>query len=214
MTTERSFQIKSLHPEHKFERCNKAKVYDRCEYWPVQKSQKRALYDHEGGLIEHYGRLWDYRQALLESNPGSTCRLDVEETGCGKSYFKRFYICIKGMKDGWLEGCRRVIGLDGCFLKHTCRGELLTAMALLHDDLKLQQGTGLTLISDGHKGLHDAVRDWLPNSEHMKCTIHIYANFKKKFSDIQLQKLFWHASSCTVPQPFYSKMEEMKQINT
>ncbi|GKB84488.1 retrovirus-related pol polyprotein from transposon TNT 1-94, partial [Tanacetum coccineum] len=105
---------------------------------------------------------------------------------------------IDGMKDGWLEGCRRVIGLDGCFSKYTCRGELLTAMgrnannqmypiawavvrvensknwgwflALLHDDLKLQQGTGLTLISDGHKGLHDAVRDWLPNSEHRKCT--------------------------------------------
>ncbi|GKA76125.1 retrovirus-related pol polyprotein from transposon TNT 1-94, partial [Tanacetum coccineum] len=121
----------------------------------------------------------DYRQALLESNPGSTYRLYVEDTSAGKSYFKRFYVCFKGMKDGWLEGCRRVIGLDGCFLKHICRGELLTTMgmdannqmypiawavvrventdnwcwflALLHDDLKLQQGTGLTLISDGHK---------------------------------------------------------------
>ncbi|GKD19960.1 hypothetical protein Tco_1209118, partial [Tanacetum coccineum] len=87
-------------------------------------------------------------------------------------------------------------------------------MALLHDDLKLQQGTGLTLISDGHKGLHDAVRDWLPNLEHRKCTRYIYANFKKKFSGIQLQKLFWHAASCTVPQLFYSKMEEIKQINS
>ncbi|GJZ84570.1 pentatricopeptide repeat-containing protein [Tanacetum coccineum] len=87
-------------------------------------------------------------------------------------------------------------------------------MALLHDDLKLQQDTRLTLISDGHKGLHDAVRDWLPNSEHRKCTRHIYANFKKKFSGIQLQKLLWHAASCTVPQLFYSKMEEMKQINS
>ncbi|GKE87174.1 pentatricopeptide repeat-containing protein [Tanacetum coccineum] len=74
--------------------------------------------------------------------------------------------------------------------------------------------SGLTLISDGHKGLHDAVRDWLPNSEHRKCTRHIYANFKKKFSGIQLQKLFWHATSCTVPHLFYSKMEEMKQINS
>nr|GEX16065.1 hypothetical protein [Tanacetum cinerariifolium] len=26
------------------------------------------------------------------------------------------------------SGCRKVIGLDGCFLKHTCRGELLVAM--------------------------------------------------------------------------------------
>ncbi|GKA13492.1 ribonuclease H-like domain-containing protein [Tanacetum coccineum] len=41
---------------------------------------------------------------------------------------KRMYICFKGVKDGWLARCRKVIGLDGCFLKHTCRGELLTAM--------------------------------------------------------------------------------------
>lgn len=40
----------------------------------------------------------------------------------------RGFIFFKGVKDGWLEGCRRIIGLDGCFLKHTCRGELLTAM--------------------------------------------------------------------------------------
>ncbi|GJX91548.1 chloramphenicol acetyltransferase-like domain-containing protein [Tanacetum coccineum] len=52
-------------------------------------------------------------------------------------------------------------------------------LALLHDDLKLQQGTGLTLISDGHKGLHEAVRDWMPNAEHRKCTRHIYANSKE-----------------------------------
>ncbi|GJV50010.1 hypothetical protein Tco_1440222 [Tanacetum coccineum] len=50
-------------------------------------------------------------------------------------------------------------------------------LALLHDDLKLQQGTRLNLTSDGHKGLHEAVRDWLPNSEHRKhqtyiCQLH------------------------------------------
>ncbi|GKC09108.1 hypothetical protein Tco_1000718 [Tanacetum coccineum] len=44
-----------------------------------KRAKQRALYDHEGGLIEHYKRLWDNRQALLESNPGSTCRLDVED---------------------------------------------------------------------------------------------------------------------------------------
>ncbi|GJR48079.1 splicing factor [Tanacetum coccineum] len=45
-------------------------------------------------------------------------------------------------------------------------------------------------------------------------TRHIYANFTKKFSGMQLQKLFLHAASCTAPQLFYSKMEEMKQINS
>ncbi|GJS30381.1 hypothetical protein Tco_0491001 [Tanacetum coccineum] len=144
-----------------------------------KRAKQRALYDHEGGLIEHYERLWDNRKSLLESNPGSTCRLDVED------------IVRVENSDNWCG-----------------------FLALLHDDLKLQQGTGLTLKSDGHKSLHEAVRDWLPNSKHGKCTKHIYANFKKKFSGIQLQKLFLHAASCIVPQLFYSKMEEMKKINS
>ncbi|GJZ50767.1 calcium/proton exchanger [Tanacetum coccineum] len=143
-----------------------------------KRAKQRALHDHEGGLIEHYSRLYDYRKAILDSNPGSTCRLDVFESD-GIPYFKRMYICFKGVKDDWLAGCRKVIGLDGCFLKHTCRGELLTAMgrdannqmypiawvvvrvenaknwswflALLQDDIALNDSTCITIISDSHK---------------------------------------------------------------
>ncbi|GKC54738.1 hypothetical protein Tco_1077483 [Tanacetum coccineum] len=93
-----------------------------------KRAKQLALFDHEGGLIEHYAKLYQYRQAILDSNPGSTCTLDVVESDNGSVSFKRMYICFKGVKDGWLAGCRKVIGLDGCFLKHTCRGELLTAM--------------------------------------------------------------------------------------
>lgn len=50
----------------------------------------------------------------------------MEETSYGNTYFKN--ICFKGVKDGWLEGYRRTIGLDGCLLKHICSGELLTIM--------------------------------------------------------------------------------------
>nr|GEX74468.1 hypothetical protein CTI12_AA081420 [Tanacetum cinerariifolium] len=57
---------------------------------PASKATK-ALYNHEGGLIEHYGKLWDYRQALLESNTGSTCRLEVEElsSGMGELFYAK-----------------------------------------------------------------------------------------------------------------------------
>nr|GEU88566.1 hypothetical protein [Tanacetum cinerariifolium] len=58
----------------------------------------------------------------------SSVHLHVDEKDDGKIYFKRIYICFKAMIEGWSAGCRKVIGLDGCFLKSTCRGELLTAM--------------------------------------------------------------------------------------
>nr|GEV55292.1 copia LTR rider [Tanacetum cinerariifolium] len=92
------------------------------------RAKQLALFDNEGGLIEHYGKLYQYRQALLESNLRSTCRLDVDESANGSATFRRICICFKRVKDVWLAGCRKVIGLDGCFLKHTCKGELLTTM--------------------------------------------------------------------------------------
>ncbi|GKC88698.1 splicing factor, partial [Tanacetum coccineum] len=124
---------------------------------------------------------------------------------CGKDIQEGRWM-YKGVKDGWLAGFRKVIGLDGCFLKHTCKWEFLTAMrrdannqmyhvawavvrvenkenwswflSLLHDDLNLNNGNSLTIISDSHKGLLSAVADWLPQLEHRKCTRHLYASLR------------------------------------
>ncbi|GJX46318.1 calcium/proton exchanger [Tanacetum coccineum] len=176
-----------------------------------KRAKQRALFDHEGGLIEHYSRLWDYRQQLLDTNPGSTVHLQIEEKENGQKHFLRFYVCFKAMKEGWSAGCRKVIGLDGCFLKGTVKGELLTAMgrdgnnqmfpiawavvnienndnwqwflACICEDLMLGQGAYLTIISDGHKGLMEAVRTMLPYAEHRQYARHIYANFKKKWNE-------------------------------
>ncbi|GJW23276.1 calcium/proton exchanger [Tanacetum coccineum] len=72
-----------------------------------KKAKQCALFDHEGGLVDHYSRVWEYRQALLESIPGSTCHLDLEEKDDGLMYFKRMYICFLGLKAGWKDGCRK-----------------------------------------------------------------------------------------------------------
>ncbi|KAK3142619.1 hypothetical protein QOZ80_4BG0349030 [Eleusine coracana subsp. coracana] len=42
--------------------------------------------------------------------------------------FQRFYVCFDACKKGFLAGCRRVIGLDGCFFKGATNGELLCAI--------------------------------------------------------------------------------------
>ena len=39
-----------------------------------------------------------------------------------------FYVCFHAFKQGWLEGCRNIIGFDGCFLKGAFKGELLVAV--------------------------------------------------------------------------------------
>nr|GEY18712.1 hypothetical protein [Tanacetum cinerariifolium] len=37
--------------------------------WIACQAKRTALYDHKRGLIDHYRKLWEYRQALIDLNP-------------------------------------------------------------------------------------------------------------------------------------------------
>ncbi|GFP81698.1 hypothetical protein PHJA_000313100 [Phtheirospermum japonicum] len=93
--------------------------------------------------------------------------------------FKAFYIGFSSNRKGFLNGCRPVIGFDGCFLKTFLCGALLCATAkdgnnqmypiawavveienescwkwflnILFEDLRISDGLGYTFISDQQK---------------------------------------------------------------
>ncbi|XP_076944474.1 uncharacterized protein LOC143615149 [Bidens hawaiensis] len=81
---------------------------------------------------------------------------------------------------------------------------------LLRDDIEMEGGHGLTLISDQHKRIIETVKDVFSNAEHKQCTRHIYANFIKKFRGFQSKNLFWKAVNSTSKQLFERHMEELK----
>ncbi|XP_023760232.1 uncharacterized protein LOC111908649 [Lactuca sativa] len=194
----------------------------------------------DGKLTDHYARIWDYGNEVLRSNLGSTVEIGVNVNPDAK-YFKRIYICLKALKEGWLKGCRKVIDLDGCFLKGKVKGELLAAIGrdgnnqiypiawavvnvenkdnwkwfieLLQSDIETVQGNGLTLISDQHKGLLEAVKEVMPYAEHRQCARHICANFYKRFNGEIYKTLFWQAAKSTTDQEFKNNMEKMKKLN-
>ncbi|GJZ35232.1 multidrug resistance-associated protein 5 [Tanacetum coccineum] len=98
----------------------------------------------------------------------------------------RFYVCFAGLADGWKTWCRKIIALDGYFLKSPNQGEYLLQLEGMRKITFTQwlgqcRGNGLTLMSDQHKGLKDDVKDVLPNTEHRKCARHIYENFRKQY---------------------------------
>lgn len=127
-----------------------------------------------------FGRLWDYEKEILVSNPGST--MDIE-TLPGPTQvehkFYRVYICFEALREAWKQTCRRIIGLDGAFLKWDIKGELLAAVGRdadnrifpiawaivdienndnwewfikhIQTDLDLGQGDNMTIISDKQK---------------------------------------------------------------
>jgi len=137
---------------------------------------KKIMADH----VAEFSRIYDYRDMLLESNLGSTCVVKVTNCDDGKKFFHSFYICFSALKKGFIEGCRKCIGLDGCFLKGISKGQLLVAIAkdgnnqmfpiawavvgtesretwtwflrILKSDLDINdEGEGLTIISDMQK---------------------------------------------------------------
>ncbi|GJW37893.1 pentatricopeptide repeat-containing protein, partial [Tanacetum coccineum] len=215
----------------------------KCIVSPTQcRNAKRwALNEGETTIEDHYGYIRSYGKAILESNPGSTVKVGVTVNPDDKTYFDRFYVCFKGLKDGWKLGCRKVIALDGCFLKKPNVGEILTAIGrdannhifpvawavvnvenknnwswfldLLGDDLDMPTGNGLTLMSDQHKGLLEAVKEVMPHAEHRQCARHIYEGFRKQYSGVEFRCLFWAASKATYPGLFNKIMDKIKRAN-
>ncbi|GKA86531.1 hypothetical protein Tco_0808242 [Tanacetum coccineum] len=103
-------------------------------------------------------QLWLGSLAILDTNPGSTCRLDVEETEDDNTYFKRGELLITMGRDAnnqmypIAQAVVKVENKDNCFW----------FLGLLHDDLNLQPGCGSIVISDSHK-LADLFTEALPN---------------------------------------------------
>ena len=83
----------------------------------------------EGNYLEQYSKLYDYAEELKRSNLGTTVVLDTDKERNPKvEFFQRFYVCFNCCKSNWIAECWPVIGLDGCFLKGLCKGQLLCAV--------------------------------------------------------------------------------------
>lgn len=142
--------------------------------------RQQALSAVEEKMKEHYANLRRFAGEILRSNNNNTVKISTTREQEGdEPRFKRIYICYDALKKAWKNECRPVLGLDGCFLKTVCGGQLLSAVGrdgnncifpiamavvenecydswkwfleLLISDLDLQLGFGKTLISDQQK---------------------------------------------------------------
>ena len=97
-------------------------------------------------------------------------------------------MCFKSVVDGFKAGCRRVIGLNGYFLKTITKGLLLSTVG---KDGKDQMYPIAWVVVEGH----------------------IYTNWKKKgHSTTILKNMFWKAVKCTTPQEFERIMRQMEAM--
>ncbi|KAL5553064.1 hypothetical protein UlMin_040465 [Ulmus minor] len=208
--------------------------------WQYYRARKHAKKLIEGTVKEQYARIWDYCAELRRMNPGSTTQVKCSLDG-DIPVFQRIYICLAALRKGWLEGCRRIIGLDGCFIKGQHRGQLLTAVGvdpnnqmypiayavvetenrktwqwfleLLKVDLNINNSHGIAWITDKQKGLIDAIADLFPNSEHRFCVKHLHNNFKVYHKGLLLKQTLWGAATAATEQRFAQKMAYMREVS-
>ena len=60
---------------------------------------------------------------------GATLKINQELVG-SKNKFKRIFISFRAKQHGFMIGCRRFIGLDGCHLKTSFGSILISAITL------------------------------------------------------------------------------------
>ncbi|KAL6499181.1 hypothetical protein OROHE_026209 [Orobanche hederae] len=190
----------------------------------------------DGG--EQFGMLRAYAEEILQSNPGSTVKIKVKIVGY-KNYFKRMYICWSALKSGMLDGCRKMICLDGCHVRTEYGGMILIAIGidannglypfayavlekekkkswlwfldLVKSDMGITNCSECTIMSDKQKGLVDAVSEKFDGCEHRFCVMHLYSNFKLQHKGLALKLILWRAAKATRVVDFDKVMEELKQ---
>jgi hypothetical protein len=197
-----------------------------------------------GDYTKQYSDLRDYALELQQRNPGTTVRIEVEPEPNPSSdvrVFKRIYVCLGPLKQGFKACKRDIIGLDGAFMKGPFPGQLLTAVGMdpnngifpvayalveaettnswcwfleiLGEDLDLQVNSNFTFISDRQKGIIPAITKLYPSAEHRYCLRHIHQNMKQKWRGKAFKDMLWNIATATTVQEFEQKMGELRSMN-
>ncbi|KAG8503190.1 hypothetical protein CXB51_001038 [Gossypium anomalum] len=141
------------------------------------------------------------------------------------------------------NGVRRIIGLDGLWLKGYYGGHLLAFVGfdtndciypvafvvvesenkqswfwfleLLQKDLEIDNSYNICFMSDKQKGLIEAISLLFPNAKARNCAGHLYNNFKniKGFRGQVMHLTYWKAAKATFPRQFEEGMSEMRSLS-
>ncbi|CAL2248163.1 unnamed protein product [Prunus armeniaca] len=179
-------------------------------------ARQKATSISEGTYVKQYELLWDYTAELRRTNVGSTVIIKCELEG-ERPRFQRICIYLAAVKQGFLHGCRPVIGFDACHIKGHHPEQLLSVVGvdpnngmypivyavaevesyetwswfcqLLVEDLGIENSSGYVFIIDKQKGLIDAVNDNFPNAEHRHCPKSMYAKLPQRKTPTSNPKL-------------------------
>ncbi|XP_060200838.1 uncharacterized protein LOC132629119 [Lycium barbarum] len=170
----------------------------------VRRARSKVLLEIMGDQEKEFGRILDYRDEVLKTNPGSTCVVKVSTTEFAEDdgYF------LKGCSKGQLlvvvakDGNNQMLPIAWAVVEYENKTTWTWFMKILIEDLNLGDGTGYTVISDMHKGLLATIKELLPEVEQRQCARYILANWSKDWGGLEMRLIFWKCARSTFEEKF------------
>ncbi|XP_024178269.1 uncharacterized protein LOC112184236 [Rosa chinensis] len=210
-------------------------------YQLAYRAKARAAKLAQGTVEDQYNNLESYAHELNRRNPGTSVWIQTELKG-EVARFKRIYICLAGLTEGWMAGCRPIIGLDECHLKAVHKGQLLLAVGIdgnndiypigwaiveqesrdlwtwflsfLKEDLMIHHSSQYAFISDKQRGLEQAIKDLFPDAEHIHCVRHLHNNIKGDcHTGLNLKQRLWAVARAIAMTQYTKAMEDMEKTS-
>lgn len=101
----------------------KAKYGLDVSYWNAWNGRELARKELHGDEDDSYQQLVVYLNTVLDTDPGSHCRIEFDEAS---SQFIRCFVAFRGCIKGF-QKCRSILCVDGTHLKSKRKGTLLVA---------------------------------------------------------------------------------------
>ncbi|KAL7227485.1 hypothetical protein ACSBR1_022359 [Camellia fascicularis] len=210
-------------------------------YKQAWRAKERGLAAIYGSSEEGYCLLPSYCEQIKKTNPGSAAEVF---TASADNRFQRLFVSFYASIYGFLNGCLPVVGLGGIQLKNKYLGTLLSATSFdadgglfplafgvvdvendenwmwflseLHKALEAntEKILDLTFLSDGQKGIVDAVKRKFPGSSHAFCMKHLSESIGKEFKNSRLVHLLWKAAYSTTTIGFKERLAEIEEVSS
>lgn len=208
-------------------------------YKQAWRAKERGLAAIYGSSEEGYCLLPAYCEQIKQSNPGSVAQ--VFTTGSDHR-FQRLFVSFNASIHGFLHGCLPMIGLGAMSLTSKYLGNLLSVTSFdadgglflvafgivdvetdeswmwllseFHKLLEISTETipQLTILSDGQKGIVDAVRRKFPTAYHGMCMRHLTESINKEFKNSRLAHILWKAAYSITTIGFRERMAEIEEV--
>ncbi|XP_076896982.1 uncharacterized protein LOC143550581 [Bidens hawaiensis] len=207
--------------QDQFRRKYGVSVHKMKAYRAKMKAKKKV----EGDYKQQYSLLRDYVAELVDKNPDSTVKIEVEVPSVHEAtttQFKRIYVCLAALQQGCKALDRNLIGLDGAFMKGIFPGQRITAV-----DLDSNNGVYpvcyAIVESESFRswtwflelmGLLQAIQTLFPCAEHRYCLRHIYENMKLAgYRGVLYKNMLYKCATSTTKPEFLTAMNELKEFN-